>query len=217
MTAVSPTTSSSKRRCSKAGLSKTLRSTAAALVGLAVVLAAAAGCTDDENGAGRDDDAPVRDEDGQVVDETELTAYRIEIGDCFNGSLPFAVQTITAIPCEQPHDQEAYALYNLDEDGSVGPSADVGGEGDGEEAEAEAVDVDAPWPGDERVHELAQRGCLVRFGEYVGAPYEVSTLEIGLLMPTEQTWTQIDDREVVCTVHRSDGTRLEQSAEGSGL
>jgi hypothetical protein len=192
------------------------------LFGVVAVLAGLAGCTDDENGAGRDDDAPVRDDEGQVVDETELTAYRIEVGDCFNGSIPFAVQTITAIPCDEPHDQEAYALYDLAEEGADDGEGEEGedggeeGEDGGEEGEDSAGE-EAPWPGDTRVHQLAERGCLVRFGEYVGAPYEVSTLEIGLLMPTEQTWTEIDDREVVCTVHRADGTRLEQSAEGSGL
>jgi hypothetical protein len=157
-----------------------------------------AACTGDDQGGGRDDEADVRDDDGQVVDETEVDAYRIQVGDCFNGQLPTAVDSIDAVPCDQPHDQEAYAVFDLEIDG-------------------QAAGPDVPYPGDDQVQLVAQRDCIVQFTGYVGSAYETSILEVGLLLPTQETWEQIDDREVVCTVHRADGGQLEATAQGTAL
>jgi hypothetical protein len=174
-----------------------LRAAIATFVLLALALGLAA-CTNDDQGGGRDDEADLRDEDGQVVDETEVDAYRIQVGDCFNGQLPSSVDSITAVPCDQPHDQEAYAVFDLDVDGQpAGP--------------------DVAYPGDDKVQLLAQRDCIVQFTGYVGSAYETSILEVGLLVPTQATWEEIDDREVVCTVHRADGGQLEATAQGTAL
>lgn len=165
----------------------------AALAVLAVLAGAGVGACSGEDGDTQEE-TELRGDEG-VADEVELDAYRMAVGDCFDGEIPFAVQTVDALPCDQPHANEVFATFDLEEE-------ETGGE---------------EYPGDDRVQELAQRGCLVAFGEYVGNAYETSALEIGLITPTRTTWDEIDDRGVVCVAYRRDGQPLDASVEGSGL
>jgi hypothetical protein len=186
-----------------------LRRTGLLLAAIALLAAAGAACTSEDDSQERD---PVRDDDGQVLDSTEIEALRVQVGDCFNGAIPFAMESIDALPCTELHDHEAYAVFDIDPTPEPAESTTT-------EAEqtSTTVDLDEPFPGDARVQELGERGCLVAFGQYVGASYEVSALEIGLILPTQESWEAIGDREVVCSVHRADGAQLDRSVRGSGL
>ena len=191
----------------------------AAAVAVAALLAT--GCTKDENSQ---EPEPVRDDEGQVLDSTEVQALRVQVGDCFSGTIPFQVEAIEVVPCTTPHDHQAYAVFDLDPTPDPAPTTTVapapGAEPTTTSSSSTSTTLalaDEPYPGSVRVQELGERGCLIAFGSYVGNAYEASALEIGLILPTEDSWNDVDDREVVCTAHRIDGVQLTASVEGSGL
>ena len=66
------------------------------------------------------------------------------------------------------------------------------------------------------IENAAADGCLTRFHPFVGLAYEYSELEIFWLEPTEESWDEIDDREITCMVVALDGTKLTGSMRGSG-
>ncbi|OWY63427.1 hypothetical protein B7486_53195 [cyanobacterium TDX16] len=195
-----------------------LRPTGLLLAAVALLVAVGGACTSEDDSQERD---PVRDDDGQVLDSTEIEALRVQVGDCFNGAIPFAMESIDAVPCTELHDHEAYAVFDIDPTPPPAETTTTAGDGSStttsDETTTTTVDLDEPFPGDARVQELGERGCLVAFGEYVGTSYEVSALEIGLILPTQESWEAIGDREVVCSVHRADGAQLDRSVRGSGL
>ncbi len=121
--------------------------------------------------------------------------FSLEPGTCFDDVVELTdegggeVGEVPVVDCDQPHDNEVFATFDL---------------------EAEA------FPGDERVLELAFDGCLDRFEEYVGSDPEASRYALTHLVPTERTWEVNDDREVVCFLYDRELPELEGSAEGSG-
>lgn len=183
-----------------------------------LLLVAVSACTSEEDSQERE---PVRDDDGQVLDSTEVEALRVQVGDCFDGAIPFAMASIDVVPCEQAHDHEVFAVFDMDAtpEPAEQPTTTVAGESTTTEQQTTSTTAaaDEPYPGEVRVQELGERGCLVAFGEYVGAPYEVSALEIGLILPTQESWEALGDREVVCAVHRADATQLTGSVQGAGI
>jgi hypothetical protein len=155
-----------------------------------------------------------------VLDSTEVEALRVQVGDCFDGAIPFAMASIEVLPCEQPHAHEIFAVFDLDASPEPGETTTtVAGETTTttEPSTSTTADPDEPYPGEARVQELGERGCLVAFGEYVGTAYEVSALEIGLILPTQDSWEALGDREVVCAVHRADATPLTGSVQGTAI
>ncbi len=136
------------------------------LVGLLVVVAAVAvGCTD------------------------EVDVFSLDAGDCFDQVQPGdgSVQSVSSVDCDQPHDHEVYATYDLD---------------------------DGAWPGSDEVRAEAEDGCRTRFEVYVGTAYADSDLQAAAFWPTEESWQEQDDREVVCFLSDPDG-RLTGSMRGA--
>ena len=139
--------------------------------------------------------------DGQTLEATDgnIDVFQIQPGDCFNdmfsgnetsGDGTIEVANVSATPCLEPHDDEAYAAFDLDL---------------------------AAFPGLDEMGALAESACLERFEAFVGKNYEASLLDIHLLFPTRETWTQRGDREVVCAVYNLGGQKLVGSMEGSGM
>lgn len=129
-------------------------------------------------------------ESGQIVDGGEVGAFRIRIGDCFQdpdlSSEEF--ESVDAVPCSGPHDNEAYAAFNL-------PGDD--------------------YPGEESVVEQASIGCYERFEGFVGTAYADSSLDFFPMYPTEGSWEELDDREILCAVYNSDFSPATGSAKNS--
>ena len=73
------------------------------------------------------------------------------------------------------------------------------------------------WPGLDRVNEIADQGCLERFPAAIGTSYEESVLYITNLVPTQGSWEQGDDREVVCVAYHMDLDKLTGSVLGTGM
>lgn len=120
----------------------------------------------------------VRDGGGQVTAPTTTDSYSVRVGDCL-GALPSdTTERLSLLPCDQAHAWEAFATATL--------------EGD-------------DFPGNAGVRNEAEEACTTAFATFVGLPSKKSELELTMLTPTSQTWTQAGDREVVCLVGDPDG------------
>ena len=196
-----------------------LRLAAVALIALAGVMA---GCSGDGEQAGPDDLAPVRilrpdpeavdaadtpRRDGlPVVEETDrlegliVNRYELEAGQCFNSYLTALgdnqfQELTTVVDCTAPHDGEVY--YQV----------------------FHPAEADEPYPGPDEMLAWAQGHCYEQFAGFVGQEYEVSELDIGILHPTNETWSDPigRHREVTCYVEAWRGGRLLGSMRGSGF
>lgn len=126
----------------------------------------------------------------------EVSVFDLAVGDCFtaapsdDGSGPL-VTTAQIVDCTEPHLAEVILVTDL-------PDAD------GE-----------PFPGIEARDEAAEDLCQPAFDDYVGIPLAASELGLLWLAPTEESWTDQDDREVACAVQALDEEPLTGSVEGS--
>ena len=128
---------------------------------------------------------------GEITTAGAVDAFEVRVGDCFDDDA-FAsseISEIPGLPCSEPHDNEVYATF------------DIAGE----------------WPGDERVEELAYEGCFERFAGAIGKSYEDSVIDFTTIFPTQGSWKQRDDREVVCVGFHMESEELTGSIIGSGL
>jgi hypothetical protein len=130
-----------------------------------------------------------RNSDGEITGAGAVSAFEMRVGDCF-GDEAFEnteISEVPAVPCSQPHDNEVYATF----------------------------DLSGEWPGSERVEELAHEGCLERFVGAIGKSYEDSEIDYTPIYPTEGSWTERNDREVVCVGYHMEYEELTGSIIGS--
>ncbi|HEY7465862.1 MAG TPA: septum formation family protein [Dehalococcoidia bacterium] len=130
-----------------------------------------------------------RDDSGRIVDDGDLDVFTMQIGDCFQdiGDEAAEVANVSAVPCGQAHDNEVFYIFALSGD---------------------------TWPGEESVEKSASEGCLPAFETYVGAAYEESHLDYSWLTPTQRSWKEKDDREIVCVLFDGNFDRLTGSMKG---
>ena len=137
-----------------------------------------------------------RDATGAIVSGGSVNAFTIQLGDCFNNTSAIGtdetgeVSSLPGVPCGEPHDNEVYAVFDVDYES---------------------------FPGDEAMGEQAFGECMARFEGFVGAAYEESTLDITALYPSSQSWSAQNDREVVCAVYDMNDGKLTGSAEGTAI
>lgn len=118
-----------------------------------------------------------------------ISVFDLQVGDCIDTPTG---PTVTGVPCAQAHDFEVFALFDI------------------------AGEPGAAYPGDSTVSDLANTGCQgERFTEYIGEDYATSSIYATSLNPSESTWTEQDDREVVCLAMAQTG-QLTGSVRGSG-
>ncbi|MEL6890757.1 MAG: septum formation family protein [Actinomycetota bacterium] len=134
------------------------------------------------------EDSTTRNEQGEITEGGELGAFRIRVGDCLGAATGEIIESVEGVPCSQPHDSEVYHAFML-------PPGD--------------------FPGLDAVIDQAGAGCVAAFEPFVGAPYETSTYDINLIYPTEASWAELGDREVLCNVVNVDGSPLVGSAKGT--
>jgi hypothetical protein len=137
-----------------------------------------------------------RDGAGAIVAQGNVDAFTIQLGDCFDNTSSLAneeigeVSNLPGVPCSQPHDNEVFAIFNLDQ---------------------------PTFPGSEEISELSFDACLDRFESFVGLDYETSSLDIAALYPSKESWSQQGDREVVCAVYDMNLGKLTGSTRNSGI
>lgn len=114
-------------------------------------------------------------QDPSSIEGAEMTTFdALEVGDC----LPLVVygedemvSELPVVPCEQPHTDEVFFIYDVD-----------GGE----------------FPGDDALTETSWNGCYDAFQAYVGTSYEASELDFYNYQPTKGSWVREGDRTVQC-------------------
>lgn len=119
-----------------------------------------------------------------------MEALDLQLGDCFNDPASAEVETVIVVPCDADHDFEVYHLFEL---------------------------PDGEYPGPEKLEEQWIQGCLPEFEPFVGVSFDESGLDISAIFPTEQSWEDLDDREVLCSVTAVDGSPRRSSARGTGV
>lgn len=124
----------------------------------------------------RDDgSADAEGQDPSSIEGAEMTPFaELEVGDC----LPLVdygdedeIYELPVVPCEQPHTDEVYLIFDL---------------------------ADGEFPGDDALARSAWDGCLAEFETFVGTSYEASELDFYTYQPTESSWIRADDRTVQC-------------------
>ena len=116
-------------------------------------------------------------EDPSTIEGAEMVPFgELEVGDC----LPLVeygeedqIFELPVVPCEQPHTDEIYLIFDVE---------------------------DGEFPGDDALAEAAWDGCVAQFEDFVGIPYEDSVLDIYTYQPTRGSWTRAEDRTVHCIV-----------------
>jgi hypothetical protein len=127
--------------------------------------------------AGCSTDAP-RDSVGQVTAAATTDAFSIKVGDCVGKLGGDSAQELPLTPCGQAHFWEAYASINLD---------------------------GTDFPGTSQVNDLSDKACSAAYEGFMGIALGDSKYEVTYLTPTKESWTQAQDREVVCLVGNSNG------------
>lgn len=162
-------------------------------VNLVVVVAVAlalSGALGDAAGAAQPE--PARDATGALVEAGRIPVNSVRVGDCFDDPSEEEARTtvdlLSAVPCDRPHDNEAYHLFELPE---------------------------GRYPGDEEVESLAAEGCVRAFEAYVGVSYDESQLESSPISPGQEAWND-GDRKVICFTFTPSGAKLTGSVRGRG-
>ena len=137
-------------------------------------------------------DDTTRDEEGAILEGGEVGAFSIKVGDCIGAEVGTSVETVEGVPCGEPHQYEVYHAFDI-------PTGD------------------GTFPGETEVDEAANQGCLEAFADFVGLAYEQSIYSVLPLTPTSETWTDLDDREVLCLIGNGDGTPLTGSARDTAI
>ena len=167
--------------------------------GLTVLLAVAASCGDgEERGVGEEvvsDDRESTDEnddsdDRESTDHDVVSVFNLKQRTCFGDFSAGSVSELERIDCDEPHANEVFALFDSQSDDE--------------------------FPGDDELNQEAFEGCTgERFEDYVGTSYAESRWYVDVILPTEGTWEERDDREIICYLHLEDGSEVDESAQDS--
>jgi len=119
------------------------------------------------------------------------SVFRMEVGMCFDDEGEVGeereISSVPTVRCEEPHDNEVFALVDL---------------------------ADGEFPVD--VADQAQVICDGEvFTEYLGIPMLESEYSAMTIYPTAETWAD-GDREVVCALYRDDGQKMTDLQRGAG-
>lgn len=132
-------------------------------------------------------DETTRDESGDVVEGGDVGSLSLKVGDCLAAEAEGEIESVPVVPCSEPHDSELFHSFEVP----------------GEE-----------YPGEDEVRSITADTCIAEFENFIGLAYEDSAWDVTGIFPTEATWNQVDDREVICGVFRVDGEASTGSARG---
>jgi len=117
--------------------------------------------------------------------------FSLKVGDCFDdpSDLQDQVVDVDKVDCGESHDNEVFALFDVE---------------------------DESFPGRDSLSRTAEGGCAAAFSSYVGRSYRTSELEIWWLTPSSSSWGS-GDREVVCALYDATLEPLTGSMKDSGV
>lgn len=127
----------------------------------------------------------------------EKDVFSLKLGSCFNDPKNPEVDDeqndiITDVPmreCNEAHDNEVFHVFDLP-DGPTLPTADS-------------------------MEETVYTECIKAYETYVGIAYDDSIYSMTYISPSEDTWMQQDDREVVCYAYNDDAEQLSATIKGT--
>ena len=113
----------------------------------------------------------------------------LDVEDCFSpADADTLVDRVRVIECDEPHQMEVFAQYELDEA--------------------------TEYPGGSELTFAAQDECQSRFEAYVGHSYWSSELDLTTLTPSFSTW-DVGDRTVTCLLVAGDCSMLAFAARNA--
>lgn len=128
-----------------------------------------------------------RDADTQEVTEAGTAdVFTMRVGDCYDDQSADEVSDVPAVPCADPHDNEAYFQFSMDGD---------------------------EWPGDDAITAAADEQCTPEFEKFVGIAYADSVLDWYPITPTQGSWEELGDRVVICSIYEP-STKVQGSLAG---
>lgn len=126
------------------------------------------------------------------TEEGQLTNFfDLKVGDCFDEPNGGGGDALLYSSCDVPHTYEAYSVV--------------------------IMEGEATYPGDDAVAEFAANACLESFQGYVGSNPNSSSFTYEYIVPSESTWENMNDREIMCLVTPKDGSPTTGSAQNSRL
>lgn len=164
---------------------------AVALVTLGLTAAVEAGAGSTPAPSPSASEAPSPAPDPSEIEGAEMVAFEdLAVGDC----LPYVdytdvdqISELPVVPCDQPHTDEVFYIFEVE---------------------------DGEFPGDSALQETAWDGCLAQFESFVGLTYEQSELDFYSYQPTKGSWNRADDRAIQCIVYSYED--VTGSLQGSG-
>jgi hypothetical protein len=117
-----------------------------------------------------------RDDTGAIVDEGDVAAIELAVGDCLLDPGEGVFEEVKGVPCSQRHDFEVFHVARLS-----------GG----------------AYPTDAQFEDIAVDECLPAFAPYTGEDFETSDLWIGYFIPDATAWDS-GDRTMQCYLYLPD-------------
>lgn len=115
--------------------------------------------------------------------------FTLEVGTCFDDQESTEISSVPEVECSEPHDNEVFAVIDYTE-----------------------TDV---YPGTEEMNEIATELCIEQFNAYVGISYVESELDVFAITPTQSSWDEDNDREIICALYNLDFSKLTGSMQGA--
>ncbi len=113
----------------------------------------------------------------------------MSVGTCYQTPEGEEVVDVRIVPCEEPHDQELFAVF------------------------LHPADSATPYPGANELDGYAEARCGDLFESYTGEALEDSRYELYWFRPTEQGWT-VFDRRISCSLQHPDGPMTGAARDG---
>ena len=117
-----------------------------------------------------------RGDDGAVNAGGTLSVTEMQVGDCFTTGDEELISDVDAVPCDEPHKYEVFAVR----------------------------DHTGPLPlTDASYQSVFDSLCLADFESYVGATWTSSQIYADMITPSEESYAQ-GDREYICFLYEPD-------------
>jgi hypothetical protein len=124
--------------------------------------------------------AATRDDSGTIDRRGPVALVDLRVGDCIE-DLDGADLRVAAfaVPCREPHEGEVFAVFDL-------PAG--------------------PYPGEDRIAEIAYEECVTRLGDYSATAAADPDVGLFHFAPQSRGWA-LGDREIVCIATWDTGPR----------
>lgn len=120
-----------------------------------------------------------RDDAGRPTEAGAVRADRLRAGDCFDDQDDQSPDEFPVVPCDEPHDNEAFALLRVRGD---------------------------DWPGQEALTDEAAARCRAELPRATGG--DDDGLGIFYVLPSQETWEGDGDRTIICALFADDLAKL---------